>query len=150
MYRSLEVPNISSIPAIEPSTPRLALHELLAQLLEDVPDKLVKQKSIEDELLSIVNAPSEFFQKATYKLLRTSIVEKAQDLAASLEFSHNEGNCSHLYILVGHMPALTRFRADNPSLVKFNPKLLEQILNPPDLTGWIEGQVTDQVSKEKG
>ncbi|GAB5591582.1 hypothetical protein Unana1_06482 [Umbelopsis nana] len=109
--------------SIEPSTPRLALHELLAQLLEDVPDKLVKQKSVEDELLSIVNAPSEFFQKATYKLLRTSIVEKAQDLAASLEFSHSE---------------------DNPSLVKFNPKLLEQILNPPDLTGWIEGQVTDQ------
>lgn len=77
--------------AIEPSTPRLVLHELLAQLLEDVPDKLVKQKSVEDELLSIVNAPSESFQKATYKLLRTNIVEKAQDLAASLEFSHSEG-----------------------------------------------------------
>jgi transposase len=80
--------------AVKSSKPRLILHELLTHLLEDVPDKLVKQKSVEDELLCIINSQSEHLQKATYKLLRTNIVEKAQDLAAGLEFSHNEGKTS--------------------------------------------------------
>jgi hypothetical protein len=53
---------------------------------------MVKQKSVEDNLLSIIQAPSESFQKASYKLLSTNIVEKAQGLSASLEFSHSEGN----------------------------------------------------------
>lgn len=53
---------------------------------------MVKQKSVEDNLLSIIQAPSESFQKASYKLLSTNIVEQAQGLSASLEFSHSEGN----------------------------------------------------------
>jgi hypothetical protein len=61
---------------------------------------MVKQKSVEDNLLSIIQAPSESFQKASYKLLSTNIVEQAQGLSASLEFSHSEGNIAAVALTI--------------------------------------------------
>lgn len=107
---------------MESSKPRLVLHELLAHLLEDVPDKLVQQKSVEDELLCIINSRSEHLQKATYKLLRTNIVEKAQDLAAGLEFSHSEGKGSFLtsYSLTRLLNTFCSFRKPFEYQVQLN------------------------------
>jgi hypothetical protein len=62
---------------------------------------MVKQKSVEDNLFSIIKAPSESFQKASYKLLSTNVVEQAQGLSASLEFSHSEGN---IVVAANHVP----------------------------------------------
>lgn len=64
---------------------------------------MVKQKSVEDNLLSIIQAPSESFQKASYKLLSTNIVEQAQGLSASLEFSHSEGNIADAITVHGFL-----------------------------------------------
>jgi hypothetical protein len=141
---------LTSSTATEPTLPRLALHELLAQLLEDVPDKMVKQKSVEDDLLSIICAPSESLQKASYKLLSTNIMEQAQGLSASLEFSRSEGKFSIPFQI--YLPCealLIGVVLENPSLANFNHRLLEQILNPVSLLDWMDGEYTDKVSDNK-
>lgn len=102
---------------------RKLYQQVLASLLEYVPDKTLLETECFSNLCQLIVTPNEQLQKCSYSLLKKLIAQKVEDLSVRLEFTETSEEETH---------------------IEFDDNLMTFILNPPDLSDWYANELEGQ------
>ncbi|KAI7889142.1 uncharacterized protein EV154DRAFT_515547 [Mucor mucedo] len=109
------------------SKARLVYQTLLAELLENIPEKTLIESECFNNLNALIHTPNEVLQKRAYLLLQKYVAHRVQDLSVRLEFTETNEE---------------ETRAD------IDKDVFDVLLNPPDLSNWQSTGLEEQALHE--